>query len=125
MAWRSPDRLLKRKLARLARLEPDDLRAVIGELEPAQQRRIEQLLHDAADAPADHPVSALPPTTLSPWLVERIAGDAGLVTPATRAALAQAASWPTSNASGRAGEASRPSLVERGLTALAGTRRTR
>lgn len=125
MAWRSPDRLLKRKLAQLARLEPEDLHAVIGELDPAQQRRIEQLLHDAADGPADRPISALPATILSPWLVQRIAGDTGLVTPATRAALAQAASWPASSSSGRAGEASRPSLVERGLTALAGARRTR
>ena len=65
MAWRSPDRLLKRKLAQLARLGPDDLRAVIGELEPAQQRRIEQLLRDVADAPADRPVSALPATSMT------------------------------------------------------------
>lgn len=83
---RASDRAIRRLVVRLAGLQPDDLTAVLNELEPAQRATVEMLLSDyltkqgvpRADPYVSH---------LSPWLTERIAGTQGSMTDHARTAL--------------------------------------
>lgn len=125
MASRTPSRMLKRKLAALARLAPDDRLAVLDELDPDQRRRAEKLLqeHWSTDTRARHGPAACP--TLSAWLVARIEGAVIAITPATQEALARAAGWASTLASDPPPMTARPGILERGLAALASRQRGR
>ena len=83
---RASDRAIRRLVVRLSGLEPDDLTAVLNELEPAQRATVEMLLSDYLSkqgvARADPYVSHL-----SPWLTERITGGHGGMTDHARTAL--------------------------------------
>jgi hypothetical protein len=126
MAWRSPERALERKIAELARLNIDDMRAVLDALEPGQRMRIEQRLHQQDKAGTRFSDAVQASAALSPWLVDRSEGRGPTLTAATRTALARAAADalprrpapPRTTGSGLV----RPGLVERSFAALAGKR---
>lgn len=105
MSRRPPDRALKRAVAGLARLHPDDVEAILGALDPAEKARVDSLVAGFAGVAA---VENLPETqplwayeSVSPWLLARIDPDdrrsarAGrefvLITDASREALREAA----------------------------------
>ena len=76
---RPSDRALRGLVARLATKQPDDIRAILAELDLGQRRRIDGLLADYAGAsvqefdlgePRD--AEAPIPDGLSPWLVARL-----------------------------------------------------
>jgi hypothetical protein len=103
MPRREPDRALKRAVADLARLHPDDVEAILGALGPAEKARMERLVAGLpAPGPDEAPVEpAWTYDGVSPWLLDRIDPDAKagsragrdfvLMTPASGAALRAAA----------------------------------
>jgi hypothetical protein len=130
-----PDRALKRAVADLARLHPDDAEAVLGALDPDEKARVDALIADhegrpPAPAPQAQPEAA-PVWTydgVSPWLLLRIdpnarVGRAGrefvLMTDAARDALREAAEPFRAEAAG-AGRGQ--SLLDRLFQKLAGAR---
>lgn len=97
---RSPDRALRRMLADLARLHPDDVEAILGALEPAERKQVDRLIAGLDGGPAGRAAPSDRPAWsyegVSPWLLERIepGGKGGafvLTTPASAAALKAAA----------------------------------
>ena len=69
-----PDRALRRMIADLAALHPDDAAGVLSALEPDARARTEALLREYAATVDGRPAgdaSAYDPTRLSPWLVQR------------------------------------------------------
>lgn len=106
MPRRRPDRALRRAVADLARLHPDDLGMILDALEPAEKARIDALVAEFSARPAPRPAAepeAEPVWAyegVSPWLRARIdpnakAGRASrefiLMTDEARAALVAAA----------------------------------
>lgn len=93
-----PDRALRRAVADLARLHPDDLAVILDALEPAEKARIDALVADFAGRPDAEPVVTY--EGVSPWLRVRIDPNAKggrgkrefvLMTDAAREALVAAA----------------------------------
>ena len=79
MPPRPTDRALRGLVARLASKRPEDIRAILDELDPAQHQQIDRLLADYAGSPvkrpgAGEPESAEPgiPDGLSSWLIARL-----------------------------------------------------
>lgn len=79
MPPRPSDRALRSLVARLASRRPEDIRAILDDLEPSQRRQIDQLLADYAGAPVrrsgvpdPEPAAAIIPDGLSSWLVARL-----------------------------------------------------
>lgn len=73
------DRALRSLVARLASRRPEDIRAILEDLEPSQRRQIDQLLADFAGAPVKgsgapdpEPAQAITTDGLSSWLVARL-----------------------------------------------------
>jgi hypothetical protein len=105
MSRRPPDRALRRAVAGLARLHPDDVEAILGALAPAEKARVDALVAGFAGRdPAGEPPEAEPEwayESVSPWLLARIdpedrrSARAGrefvLITEASREALREAA----------------------------------
>jgi hypothetical protein len=99
------ERALRRAVAGLARLHPDDVAAILAALDPAERARVDALVGSfAGRAPAAEPDEAQPEwayESVSPWLLARIDPDdrrsfkAGrefiLITDASREALRAAA----------------------------------
>jgi len=88
-----PDRALRRQVARLARARPEDIEAVLAELDPGRRRAVEALLAPQAGRPARAPAAAVarpdPPLAiagLAPALSERLAQAGRGEGPMTRAA---------------------------------------
>jgi hypothetical protein len=83
-------------LAELKRLKSGELASTLGELRPAEREQVLALLRDRPPAPqSPAPFEAL--VSLSPWLLKAAArvkdgaaGEGPAVTPAARAALAEA-----------------------------------
>jgi hypothetical protein len=133
MRRRRPDRALRRAVADLARLHPDDAGAVLGALDPDEKARIDALIAEfhgrppaAEPAPEAEPVWAY--QGASPWLLLRIdpnarVGRAGrefvLMTDAARDALREAAEPFRTEA---ARTAHNHSLLDRLFQKLAGAR---
>jgi hypothetical protein len=99
-----PDRALRRVIADLAALAPEDAGAILVTLEPVQREKIESLLREYASyfdgtpnpPPADR--SDYDPSRLSPWLVQRLEGAAAFeMTAHARQALRDCAArlYPT------------------------------
>lgn len=82
---RKPERALRREVMRLAGLDPDDLMAVLDELEPRHRSRAEALLRDLLV-----PATAGPDSGFAPWVDERLAGG-GAMTEEARRLLARCA----------------------------------
>jgi len=82
---RKPERLLRREIARLARRDPDDLAALLDELDPPHRARVEALLRQLVlpDVPVDD-------APFAPWIGERLAGG-GVMTEEARRLLARCA----------------------------------
>lgn len=130
MRRRRPDRALRRAVADLARLHPDDAGAVLGALDPDDRARIDALVAEfhGRPVPAEPAVEAEPVWVYegaSPWLLLRIdpnakVGRAGrefvLMTDAARDALHEAAAPFRTEA---AGTARSRSLLDRLLQRLA------
>jgi hypothetical protein len=134
MLRRRPDRALRRAVADLARLHPDDAGAVLGALDPEDKARIDALIAEFHGRPVPAPNPAQPAVEAepawvyegaSPWLLLRIdpnakVGRAGrefvLMTDAARDALGEAAAPFRTEA---AGAAHGRSLLDRLLQRLA------
>ena len=58
MSRRRRERALRRAVADLARLHPDDVEAILGALEPAEKARIEALAAGLAGGPAPEPAAS-------------------------------------------------------------------
>jgi hypothetical protein len=105
MSRRGPDRALKRAVAGLARLHPDDVEAILGALDSREKSRVDALVAGLAGGAAAEDAAEAQPEwayeSVSPWLLARIdpedrrSGRAGrefmLITDASRAALREAA----------------------------------
>lgn len=134
MSRRRSDRALKRAVADLARLHPDDVEAILGALDPPEKARIERLVAGFPGGPA--PASAPPEEApwiyegVSPWLLDRIDPDAKagaraardfvLMTPASGEALRAAAAPFRARSAGRDGRGA--TLLDRAMAFLAGAR---
>jgi hypothetical protein len=133
MSRRRPDRALRRAVADLARLHPDDAAAVLGALDLDEKAKVDALIADfqgrplaVAPAPEAEPVWAY--EGVSPWLLLRIDPDARvgragrefvLMTDAARDALRRAAEPSRTE---RTGGAHGHSLLDRLFQRLAGAR---
>jgi len=101
---RKPERALRREIARLSAFDPDDLAAVLDELEPRHRLRVEALLRELLI-----PATAGRESGFAPWVDARLAGGGEMTEEARRllarcaARLAPAPSSPS------------PSLFERAL----------
>jgi len=99
-----PERALRREIARLAAFDPDDLAAVLDELDPHHRLRVEALLRELLT-----PTVSGPGSGFAPWVDARLAGGGEMTEEARRllarcaARLAPAPSRPS------------PSLFERAL----------
>jgi hypothetical protein len=106
MSRRPSDRALRRAVAGLARLHPDDAEAILAALDPAEKARVDALVSDfAGHGAAENPPEPQPEwayESVSPWLLARIDPDdrrrsrqAGrefvLITDTSREALREAA----------------------------------
>ncbi len=86
-----PDRALRRTIADLAVLDPEDAAAVLADLAPGEREAIEGLLReyaayfDGAAKPVTKGGGAYDLSRLSPWLVERLEGAFEMTTPAREA----------------------------------------
>jgi hypothetical protein len=80
------DRALRRLVAELARAHPDDVAAVLAELEPTPRERVQALIGAyLGQAPPEQVVETLEPQAaeaadalglgLSPWLARRVRGE--------------------------------------------------
>lgn len=134
MSRRRSDRALKRAVADLARLHPDDVEAILGALEPHEKARIDRLVAGfsgpaaaGASEPEQEPVWTY--DGVSPWLLDRIdpdarSGRAGrdfvLMTPASGEALRAAAAPFRTQGGPQSGRGA--TLVARAMAFLAGGR---
>jgi hypothetical protein len=121
---RAPDRDLRRVIVDLAALEPEDLSVVLGDLDAAERRSVEQLLEELSGDRAAPPVNETAPCDLarfSPWVVRRLLSDRfeGEMTVEARAGLAEcaAALYPVSASSRTQGRFSRVAGFFRGRDA--------
>ena len=142
MPRRRSDRALRRAVSRLGRLHPDDVEAILGELDPGERTRIDALIAGFAGRPL--PVEAPPAAgaaeeeepqwvseSVSPWLLARIDPDdrrAGrsppefvLMTEAGSAAL-RAAAEPVRRPANPAGGGKARSLLDQAWRLFAGPR---
>jgi hypothetical protein len=134
MSRRRRERVLKRAVADLARLHPDDVEAILGALDADEKARVDKLVAGLAGGP---PAASAPPQEpvwtyegVSLWLVDRIDPDARaggragrdfvLMTPASADAL-RAAAAPFRTRDGGRG---RPgaTLLDRAIDFLSGAR---
>jgi hypothetical protein len=84
MTVSQPNRSLRIMVARLAKHNDADVRAILDKLDPGQRPQILSLLaeldgtNDSNTAPSDEaiPSAVLIPESISPWLAARIVGDA-------------------------------------------------
>ncbi|MDR3508517.1 MAG: hypothetical protein P4L64_11515 [Caulobacteraceae bacterium] len=119
------ERALRRLVAELAGLEPQDVEGVLAELDPVPRRAVHNLLQAYLGVPATAPSNAASDTPdlegLSPWLrerVERALGDtAGSpadlgMTPTAAAALVEASRLLPRRSAG----APRPNTSESGAS---------
>jgi hypothetical protein len=133
MSRRRSDRALKRAVADLARLHPDDVEAILGALDPHEKERIDRLVAGFSgpapeSAPPEDPVWIY--EGVSPWLLDRIDPDAKagtragrdfvLMTPASAEALRAAAAPFRTEGGGREGRGA--TLLDRAMAFLAGAR---
>lgn len=134
MSRRRSDRVLKRAVADLARLHPDDVEAILGALDPAEKVRIERLVAGFSGEPAAESAPPEEPVWIyegvAPWLLDRIEPDAKaatragrdfvLMTPASGEALRAAAAPFRIQSGGPNGRGA--SLVDRAMAFLGGAR---
>lgn len=123
MSPRPPDQALRRMVAELAATTPDDVAAILAELDLPQRRRVEALLADYLGEPAEAAPAPPPPSVhkaagLSPWLAARIEGapdETIRMTPAARDALRACAAGlePEAPPQAPAPVAREPGLLER------------
>lgn len=134
MSRRGRERLLRRAVADLARLHPDDVEAILGALDADEKARVETLVAGlaggppAADAPPREPVWTY--EGISPWLLDRIDPDAKagarpgrdfvLMTPASAEALRAAAAPFRTEESGRGRGGA--TLLDRAMDFFSGAR---
>lgn len=116
----APERALRRALARLAELGPDDAEAVLAELDPEQRRRAQALLGEARRGQIAPEDARWRQAGISPWLLDRMAGRGRPIAPAAQATLREAAAAAVR--SGLPVPAESQSLLGR-LWQLAGSRR--
>jgi hypothetical protein len=133
MSRRRSDRALKRAVADLARLHPDDVEAILGALDPREKARVDRLVAGFS-GPAPESVPPEDPVWVyegvSPWLLDRIDPDAKtgarpsrdfvLMTPASGEALRAAAAPFRSRSGGR--DKRGATLVGRAIALLVGAR---
>ena len=96
MSRRSPDRSLRRLVAELATVAPEDIETVLDDLDPPQRRQFQALMAEYLGQPVAAPLApevapvAGPsaPPGLSPWLAARIdEPESFAMAPAARTAL--------------------------------------
>ena len=80
-----PDRALRRLVARIAALAPQDIAAILDALDQRQRLAVEQLLRAYVEDGQRETGPAV--ETLAPWLAERIRSDGGPMTSTARKAL--------------------------------------
>lgn len=82
------ERELRRMVVDLAALLPEDREAVLGELDVAQRRMLEDMLREfngeslAAETVSADAVAGCDASKFSPWLVERMSGESASATAA-------------------------------------------
>ncbi|HLY89141.1 MAG TPA: hypothetical protein VKQ27_09160 [Acetobacteraceae bacterium] len=108
------DRALRREIARLAMLEPDDLRAILEALEPGRRRRVEGLLAQLSEPDMPNPQGTKWPS----WIEDRASGRIPGLTDRSRKALAACAERVVPNDAAPRRAAKPQSLVEQAFHAL-------
>lgn len=103
---RKPERALRREIVRLAQRDPDDLAALLDELDAPHRARVEALLRALV-----LPVPSESDSPFAPWVGERLGGGADM-TEAARRLLARCAARIAPVPPART-----PSLFERALGA--------
>lgn len=124
-----PERALRRLVADLSRLHPDDSEAILATLAPDERARLDRLIAGVPEAAEPAPVWRY--EGVSPWLLDRIEPDMRepgrrgrdfvLMTPAATEALRNAAE-PFRTQDGAARDARGAPLVGRLLGWLSGAR---
>ena len=134
MSRRGRERALKRAVADLARLHPDDVEAILGALDATEKTRVERLVAGFAGGPPPEPSPPDEPVWtyegVSPWLLDRIDPEARsgarpgrdfvLMTPASAEAL-RAAAMPLRTQVGAGGRRS-ATLIDKAMAFIAGGR---
>src|SRR5262245_50664998 len=135
MSRHGPERALRRAVAGLVRLHPDDVEAILGALDAAERARVDALVAGfAGRAPAAEPPQAAPEwahESVAPWLLARLdpedrrggkaAREFVLVTEASREAL-RAAAEPFRRQVGPAGPRGGTPLLDQVLRLFRGGR---
>jgi hypothetical protein len=130
MSPRRHERHLKRAVADLARLHPDDVTAILGALDADEKALVEQLVAGLAGGPPPPEEPAWTYDGVSPWLLDRIDSEAKagarpgrdfvLMTPASAEAL-RAAAAPFRTREGGGGRTG-ATLLDRAIDFFGGAR---
>src|SRR5687768_10406850 len=123
-----PDRALKRAVADLARLHPDDVEAILGALDADERSRLDRIVAGSPETREPERAAEEPAWIyegISPWLRDRLepegkGGTFALVTPASVQALRAAAEPFRKLVEGK--ERRGPTLLARAIALLAGAR---